>query len=70
MGERPGSLRLSDMSLPGTHDTMTFTLGDIDPVDVISKTQTMTLTRQLESGIRAFDIRARHKNDKIQHSPW
>lgn len=45
---------LSELSLPGTHDTMAFYGGDS------AQTQTMSLPNQLESGIRVLDIRCRH----------
>jgi hypothetical protein len=41
-----GCLPLSALSLPGTHDTMSFHGGDA------VQTQTMTLATQLDSGIR------------------
>lgn len=48
---------LSELSIPGTHDTMALYGGDI------TQTQTLTLQRQLQSGIRAFDMRCRHVAD-------
>lgn len=46
--------RLSDLSLPGTHDTMAFHGGDS------AQTQSMPLPNQLQSGIRVIDVRCRH----------
>eukprot|EP01084_Bolivina_argentea_P223600 378300_1 len=43
---------LSEISIPGTHDTMSFYGGDY------YQTQTMDLMTQLNSGIRFLDIRA------------
>ena len=51
MSVLPDSVRLSELSLPGTHETMS--LFGTDSV----KNQTMTLPLQLESGIRVLDIR-------------
>ncbi len=48
---------LSELSIPGTHDTMSFYGGDI------VQTQSMPLPNQLESGIRVLDIRCRHIAD-------
>jgi 1-phosphatidylinositol phosphodiesterase len=48
---------LSQLSMPGTHDTMSFYGGDI------TQTQSMPLPTQLESGVRVLDIRCRHIAD-------
>lgn len=60
----PDSVQLSDLSIPGTHDTMAYNnhliFGDI------SRTQSMTLEQQLRSGIRYLDIRLNHKGDHFQ----
>lgn len=56
MASLPGSLRLSDLSLPGTHDTgATKNGGDI------GLAQSMTPEEQLKAGIRAWDIRLGEK---------
>lgn len=55
-----GNKRLSELSLPGTHDTMSIKSGDI------WQNQTMTLSQQLESGIRVFDMRTKHANNTLQ----
>lgn len=54
MGQVPGTLRFSQMTLPGTHDTCSLYGGDL----VIC--QTMSLQEQLEAGIRFLDIRCGH----------
>ncbi len=54
MSNLPDSRRLSQISMPGTHDTMSFYGGDI------VRTQSLPLAEQLRSGIRALDIRCRH----------
>jgi 1-phosphatidylinositol phosphodiesterase len=53
-------VKLSQMSIPGTHDTMSHYGGDI------AQTQSMSLATQLNSGIRALDIRCRHQNNMFQ----
>lgn len=63
MAHLPDDARISDLSLPGTHDTMSFHGGDA------VQTQSLSLQDQLNAGIRVLDIRARHSNDlfKIFH---
>jgi len=55
----PGFLRLSELSIPGTHDTMALSGGDA------VKAQTMSLKTQLESGIRYLDIRVKNQFDSF-----
>ena len=59
MGELPDELLLSDLSIPGTHETMARYGG------AIAQCQNLTLKRQLEAGIRAFDIRLRHARNSL-----
>ncbi|MDR1465147.1 MAG: RICIN domain-containing protein [Oscillospiraceae bacterium] len=48
----PENCRLTDLAIPGTHDTATYQqTGDA------AKCQTRTITEQLEDGIRYFDLR-------------
>lgn len=62
MASIPDGSKLSTLSLPGTHDTMSFYGGDL------VQTQSMSLYTQLESGIRVLDIRCRHiNNDFLIH---
>jgi 1-phosphatidylinositol phosphodiesterase len=53
----PDDTNLSEMSLPGTHDTMSRYGGGIP------QTQSMELRSQLNAGIRVVDIRCRHIED-------
>jgi 1-phosphatidylinositol phosphodiesterase len=53
----PDSKLLSDLSLPGTHDTMALYGGDL------VETQSLPLRSQLDAGIRVLDIRCRHIED-------
>ncbi len=57
MGRLGDGTRLAQLSIPGTHDTMSHYGGDI------AQTQSMDLATQLNSGIRALDIRCRHINN-------
>jgi len=58
MGALPDGLYLSQMSIPGTHDTGTFLGigGDI------AQAQSMNIQQQLDAGIRMFDIRLGNSN--------
>jgi 1-phosphatidylinositol phosphodiesterase len=51
---------LSQLSIPGTHDTMAFFGGHA------VETQTLRLPGQLEAGIRVLDIRCRHMSDEFR----
>ena len=57
--------KLSELSIPGTHDTMAFYGGDI------VQTQSMSLEAQLRGGIRVLDIRCRRIENTfaIHHGP-
>ncbi|MEM7018655.1 MAG: phosphatidylinositol-specific phospholipase C domain-containing protein, partial [Pseudomonadota bacterium] len=59
MSGLPNEMRLSDMSLVMTHDTMTYSIDDGGAQGTSPVTQQMSLQTQLDSGIRAFDIRLR-----------
>jgi len=62
MAAMSGSATLSTLNLPGTHDTMSVKGGDI------GENQSMGLRAQLDSGIRALDLRTKHiNNDFTMH---
>ncbi|MBL8507515.1 MAG: phosphatidylinositol-specific phospholipase C [Chitinimonas sp.] len=52
-----GNTPLRNLSLVGTHDSLSFHGGDI------VQTQSMSLANQLRAGVRAFDVRCRHINN-------
>jgi len=54
-----GTRRLSQYSIPGTHDSG----ARFEPIPGTAKTQTLTITGQLEAGIRFLDMRCRHQDD-------
>ena len=54
MGKLPDSLKLSEMSIPGTHDSAAES-----PEGVGVATQDWDIKEQLEAGIRVFDVRVR-----------
>lgn len=62
----PDDLNLTSLSIPGTHDTMTYGMPD----DERLQCQIWNLTVQLNAGLRYFDIRARLQDDtlKIYHA--
>lgn len=53
MASLPDTLKLSELSIPGTHDTMTFQESD----DGWVRCQTKNIEEQFNLGIRFFDIR-------------
>lgn len=57
---------LSEMALPGTHDSSTFNVDH-----VVYTTQAVNFKKQLDYGVRVFDIRIRHSNNKFElyHGP-
>ncbi|MDC4249089.1 phosphatidylinositol-specific phospholipase C [Enterococcus faecium] len=65
----PNEARVSQLSLPGTHDSMAWkpNLTGLD----ITRTQTMGLEDQLISGIRVIDIRVKYEETKFScyHGP-
>lgn len=61
MSHLPDSLNLTSLSIPGTHDTMTYSIGS-----EVLQCQNYNLTVQLNAGLRYFDIRARLENDTLQ----
>ncbi len=69
MTSLPDSVSLSALSIPGTHDTMSYN-GYItwQFTRPLAQTQTMTLNEQLNAGIRFFDIRAK-EDLNIYHGP-
>jgi hypothetical protein len=66
MGDLPDGLLISELSVPGSHDAMA-RFGGPAP-----RCQTLTLDRQLNAGIRTFDIRLRHIEDvfAIHHGAY
>lgn len=60
------STKLSEMALPGTHDSATY-----DSNNNIERTQVLSFDQQLAYGVRVFDIRIRHTSDRfaLHHGP-
>ncbi|XWX01245.1 hypothetical protein V2A60_009271 [Cordyceps javanica] len=53
--------RLASLSLPGTHDTMTYAIGS-----EVLQCQNVNLSAQLAAGLRYFDVRARLRGDELR----
>jgi len=62
MASIPDETPITSLSIPGTHDTMTYNMTD----NIKLQCQNSNLTTQLESGLRYFDIRARLEDDKLR----
>ncbi|KAL5611683.1 hypothetical protein BROUX41_000739 [Berkeleyomyces rouxiae] len=65
MQRLPDDVEISALSIPGTHDSMTFFLGGKDKYDK-NQCQNANLKQQLESGIRYIDISARRDHSEIR----
>ncbi|KAH6890607.1 PLC-like phosphodiesterase [Thelonectria olida] len=61
MAALPDDVLLSDLSIPGTHDTMTYDIGSER-----LQCQNWNLSMQLDAGLRYFDIRARLQDNELQ----
>ncbi len=64
MASLSDDLLLTQVSIPGSHDTMA--IGTSLQNHLYSQTQAMDLPTQLASGLRVFDIRAYQQNDLFQ----
>ena len=60
MASIPDTVNITDLSIPGTHDTMTYNIGS-----ETLQCQNWPLSVQLRAGIRYFDIRARLRDDEL-----
>jgi Phosphatidylinositol-specific phospholipase C, X domain len=62
MGHLPGSKLLSQLTIPGTHDSGTYTGAG----GVLAQCQSMSITEQLAAGIRKLDSRCRQVNNYFE----
>lgn len=60
MSELGDELRLSAISMPGTHDSCAFA------GSLLARCQSLSLGEQLSAGIRFLDVRCRHINDQFE----
>lgn len=61
MASVPDHVNLSSLSIPGSHDTMTYGMPD----NIWLQCQNSNLSTQLRAGLRYFDMRGRLVNDTI-----
>jgi len=52
---------LAELSMPGTHDSG----ANFEPYPGLAKTQDLTIAEQLLAGVRYFDVRCRHVEDRF-----
>ena len=52
---------LAELSIPGTHDSG----AHFEPYPGLAKTQELTIAEQLSAGVRYFDVRCRHVEDRF-----
>lgn len=64
-------VKLSELALPGTHDSATFDVSVFPIVDDIVQTQTLDFDAQLRYGIRVLDLRIRRTGGALalHHGP-
>jgi 1-phosphatidylinositol phosphodiesterase len=60
MAKIPDDVHITSLSIPGTHDTMTYQIGSEQ-----LQCQNWNLSMQLNSGLRYIDIRARLRDDEL-----
>jgi 1-phosphatidylinositol phosphodiesterase len=67
MASLPDTRGLSELSIPGSHDSG----ARFEPYPGLAKTQSLTIADQLTAGIRYFDMRCRNFDDQflIYHGP-
>ncbi|MEO5714715.1 MAG: phosphatidylinositol-specific phospholipase C [Luteolibacter sp.] len=56
-----GKLRLSELSIPGTHDAG----ARLEPIPGTARCQSLSIAEQLAAGVRFLDIRCRHLDDSF-----
>ena len=72
MKEIPDEIKLSELTIPGTHDTCSYQIKGIGKVvSYAAKTQSWNLEEQMKAGLRYFDIRLRSINNTLHcfHGP-
>ena len=72
MKEIPDNIKISELTIPGTHDSCTYQIKGIGKlVSYAAKTQSWNLEEQMKAGLRYFDIRLRSYNNTLHcfHGP-
>ncbi len=62
MRQLPDTMDISQINIPGTHDSCAFKV----QFPVVSKCQNITISKQLNSGIRFLDIRVEKHGEKLK----
>lgn len=62
MSDIPDTTKISDINIPGTHDSCAFRV----QIPLLSKCQNKTVKEQLNSGIRFLDIRVEKVGNKLK----
>ncbi len=67
MSQLSDRVSLASLNIPGTHNSAAL----LEPFLKTAKCQTLSITEQLQAGVRFFDIRCRHEKDQftIFHGP-
>lgn len=60
MQHLPDDIKLCHVNIPGTHDSCAFSC------TLLAECQRLSITDQLEAGIRYFDVRCRQINDRFE----
>lgn len=61
----PDDVTVASLSIPGAHDAATFTM-NTPIISSFAKTQAMSISEQLERGVRAFDLRPALVDGKLK----
>ena len=72
MKEIPDNIKISELTIPGTHDSCTYQIKGLGIlVSFAAKTQSWNLEEQMKAGLRYFDIRLRSYNNTLHcfHGP-
>ena len=72
MKEIPDNIKLSELTIPGTHDSCTYQIKGIGKlVSYAARTQSWNLEEQMKAGLRYFDLRLRSYNNTLHcfHGP-
>ena len=67
MSALPDTKAIASLTIPGTHNSCAL----YEPVKGTAACQHLSIEKQLESGVRFFDVRCRHEGDlfSIYHGP-
>ena len=72
MKEIPDDILLSSLTIPGTHDSYAYKIkGIANLISYVARTQTWNIEKQLNAGLRYFDVRLKLYNNTLHcfHGP-